>query len=277
MQVHKAVVLAAGVGSRMQASACDARLTPQQRRAADDGLKGLMPFEQPFLDYVIATLAQAGIAEVCLVVGPRSRALRDYAENAVGGPRVTTAIQRRPRGTADALLAAREFTAGGPFLVLNSDTYYPLPALESLASLDGWGLLVVERDATARDPTTHLSADRLASFAVVTTSGSGDALEVAGLEEKPGRERLDALPAPVYLSVNGWRFDAAIHDYCAGLTPSSRGEYELPSAALAAVEAGVVIRLVPATGVLDLSTRDDVAEVARLLPPSSSLEARHGA
>ena len=42
--------------------------------------------------------------------------------------RISFAVQLRRIGTADAVLAAEEFTAGEPFVVLNSDNYYP-PAL----------------------------------------------------------------------------------------------------------------------------------------------------
>ena len=272
MEVHRAVILAAGVGTRMRLAVPDAVLTPDQRAVADAGLKGLMPFGRPFLDHVVSALAEAGIDEVCLVVGPGSHEIVAYVEGHQGfeGQRMelSTALQSRPLGTADALSSAASFTRDQPFLVLNSDNFYPVAGLRQLVSLGGAGLLAIERSATLRDPTTNLGADRLANFAVIEADAEGS---IRRLEEKPARERYDHLPDPLWLSVNCWRFDPSIYDFCADLKPSGRGELELPAAALAAVEAGVTIRLVPTQGVLDLSTRADVAPVGRLLPGGSAL------
>lgn len=251
----------------MRSEVPGAVLTEAQQAAADAGLKGLMPYDYLFLDYVIAALAQAGIDDVCLVVGPGNRELVAYAEvrHGVGSGRVavSTALQSVPRGTADALASARSFTGNEPFLVLNSDTFYPVAGLREMTALEGAGLLVVERAETLGDQATNLTPDRLASFAIVETDGAGSALR---LVEKPGREHYESLPDPLWLSVNCWRFDASIYEFCASLDPSPRGELELPAAALAATEAGMPIRIVPTSGVLDLSTRSDIEPVGRLLP-----------
>jgi len=263
LAVHKAVILAAGAGSRMRSPVAGAVLTAEQRAAAHAGLKGLMPFPRPFLDFVLAALTEAGIDQVCLVVGPQNSALMDYAAGRNGHPGLSTALQSEPRGTADALASARAFTGADSFLVLNSDTFYPAAGLRGMTGLDGAGLLVVERAETLADPTSNLDHDRLCSFAIVETDSAGS---ICGLEEKPGRERYDSLPDPLWLSVNCWRFGPSIYEFCLGLEPSPRGELELPAAALAAAHSGLVIRPVATRGVLDLSTRADVEPVGRLLP-----------
>lgn len=263
--IDKAVILAAGSGSRMRRAVADGGLTAEQRRAADAGLKGLMPFERrPFLDFVIEALADSGIRQVCLVVGPRAEALERYVASRNG--RVAAlgqAVQVKPLGTADALLCARSFTGDDAFLVLNSDNYYPPEALRRLCDIEGQGLLAVERAVVARDPTTHLKDERLAAFAMLELDQDG---YVQGMLEKPTLEAYRRRSDPLWLSVNCWRFGPSIHGHCAAIEPSPRGELELPAAACAAIESGERILMVPATGVLDLSSRDDVAQVGRLLP-----------
>ena len=65
----KAVVLARGLGRRMRASESGTVLESRQTRAADAGLKAMIPVgsptsTRPFLDYVLASLAEAGFTEV---------------------------------------------------------------------------------------------------------------------------------------------------------------------------------------------------------------------
>ncbi|MCZ6507787.1 MAG: sugar phosphate nucleotidyltransferase [Acidobacteria bacterium] len=262
--IDKAVILAAGSGSRMRRAGGGAELTAEQRRAADAGLKGLMPFgRRRFLDFVIEALANSGIQRVCLVVGPRSEALDRYVVDRSGcAAALFRVVQVKPLGTADAVLCARSFTGDDCFLVLSSDNYYPPEALTCLGDLDGPGLLAVERMAVARDPATNLTEERLAAFAMLELDDEGC---LRGIFEKPTIERYRQRPDPLWLSVNCWRFGPSIHGHCAAVEPSRRGELELPTAARAAIEAGERIRVVPTTSVLDLSSRGDVALVGRLL------------
>ena len=69
----QAVILARGLGTRMrrEAEGTSAALSDEQRRAAAQGAKGMMPLGgRPFLDYVLSALADAGIGDVVLVVAP---------------------------------------------------------------------------------------------------------------------------------------------------------------------------------------------------------------
>ena len=73
----RAIVLAGGLGKRMRQRDDEAVLTEEQRRAADTGVKSLLPMGgRPFLDYVLWSLADAGVTEVGLVVAPDHERLR---------------------------------------------------------------------------------------------------------------------------------------------------------------------------------------------------------
>jgi dTDP-glucose pyrophosphorylase len=72
--------------------------------------------------------------------------------------------------------------------------------------------------------------------------------------------------ADALVSMNFWRLDTAFLDNCRRVQPSPRGELELPNAVRDAVAEGMRIRVLRgATGVLDLSRRDDIASVAERL------------
>ncbi|NCC94511.1 MAG: hypothetical protein EOM10_14745, partial [Opitutae bacterium] len=105
---------------------------------AVSGVKALIPIDRPFLDYVLTVVADAGYRRICLVIGPEHRELREYY-SAVRAARlhIEFAVQQRPLGTADAVLAAQSFAQGEPFLMINSDNHYPQVALEGLRKAGG--------------------------------------------------------------------------------------------------------------------------------------------
>jgi dTDP-glucose pyrophosphorylase len=273
----KAVVLARGLGTRMRAADPDARLTERQRAAADAGLKAMIPVNgRPFLDYVLSALADAGLAQVALIVSPQHDDLRrHYDESRPARIDLSFVVQPEARGTADAVLAAASWTAGDPFLAMNADNLYPAAALARLAALDEPGLLAFERDDLVR--TGNIPAERIQSFAVLDVDDEGYLVRIV---EKPasmdagtrvdrptegGSHRADRQDH-VLVSMNCWRFDARIFDACRDVARSPRGEFELPEAVALATSRGVRFRALPAAGpVLDLSRRGDAADVERRL------------
>jgi glucose-1-phosphate thymidylyltransferase len=287
----RALVLARGLGTRMQRADPGAVLTPAQLHAADAGFKALMPIAgRPFLDYVLGTLADVGVTRVGLVVAPDHHAVADHYA-AVPPSRVVLSfvVQAEALGTANAVTAAEAWTRGEPFLAMNADNLYPVAALRALASLDEPGLPTF----TAEDlvATSNIPDDRIRAFALVDVDEAG---YLSRIVEKPGsgvpaggeRERPSAESGTVgsgsagqmadgvssafrrnaQISMNLWRFDARIFDACRDVPRSARGEYELPEAVAHAIRHGVRFRAVPARGpVLDLSRRADAADVERRL------------
>lgn len=260
MHTPIAVILARGLGTRMRRADAGAALAEEQARVADTGVKAMIPIGRPFLDYLLSGLADAGIGDVCLVIGPEHGAVREYYA-AAGLTRLTLAfaVQQQPLGTADAVAAAADVVGSRDFLVLNSDNYYPVEAYRALAALDGPGLVAFERDAMIRE--SNVPADRIRQFAVIRIGGDGSLVDIV---EKPDEGTLGAFGRDVFLSMNCWRFDRSVLETCRRVPVSARGERELTDAVRLAIhEAGTRLRVVRmSAGVLDLSSRGDIAAVA---------------
>ena len=262
-------MLARGLGTRMRAPDPTALLTPVQQRTADAGLKAMIPFNgRPFLDYILSSLADAGIRDVALVVAPEHGALRRYYDSDSPPVRVRVgfAIQDHALGTANAVLGAEDWAAGEPFLTMNADNLYPVEALAALAALAEPGLAAFDPADLVRS--SNIPPERLRSFAFLEVDDRG---YLTGIVEKPAEDLwLPPLGGRIStggrISMNCWRFDERIFSACRDVPRSPRGEFEIPEAVGLAVRRGVPFKTFTACGpVLDLSTRADAADVARRL------------
>lgn len=254
-------MLARGLGTRMRRADVNVRLDKAQRSAADAGLKGMISVGRPFLEYVISALADAGITDVCLVIGPEHDSIRSHFEREVRPTRVriSLAVQAEPKGTADAVLAAEEFGEGENVLVVNSDNLYPVHTLRALRDLGTAGVAAFERDALVR--LSNIDAERIARFSVVE---SDDAGMLRRIVEKPDPAVVGTLRGEVFVGMNSWSLPPEIYEACRRIAPSSRGELELPDAVQFARDTlGVAFRVLQFhDSVLDLSSRGDIAAVA---------------
>lgn len=259
----RAIILARGLGTRMRQDDADAMLDAAQATVADAGMKGMIPIGRPFLDYVISALADAGITDVCLVIGPEHQAVRDYYGTLpLARVRVHFAVQREPRGTADAVAAARDFADDATILVLNSDNYYPVEAYRQLAALGRSGLVGFEREALVAQG--NIPEERIRKFALVACDAAG---QMTSIVEKPDETIYARLAGHAFVSMNLWSFSPVIFEACRRVQPSERGELELQDAVRIAMrELGERFAVIPyAGGVLDLSSRRDVASVSECL------------
>lgn len=256
----KAVILARGLGKRMRQADAEAAIDARQAAIADQGIKAMIPIGRPFLDYVLSALADAGCCDVCLVIGPEHTAVREYYEQPglLERVRVSFAIQDRPIGTANAVLAAESFVGTDRFLVMNADNYYPVAAYAALRELGEPGLVGFGRDALLADG--RIAPARIMKFALLDVSSDGYLRRIV---EKPDEEAARAMETAL-VSMNLWCFDARIFEPCRTVAPSSRGELELPVAVQHALDSyHQRFRVVPMHApVLDLSSRADIGSVA---------------
>lgn len=259
----RAVVLAAGRGTRMRRPAPGVALDDAQQRMADRGLKPLVPFHgHAYLDYVLSALADGGCGEACIVVPRDDDAIRaHYAATSTRRIRLSFATQHEPLGSAHALLAAEAFVGDDEFLVINADNVYPPGAVAALLDIRGSALAGFRRGALVAG---GIPPERIAAYALVHADAEGCLAEIV---EKPGPEELSRFGNDALVSMTLWRFTPTILDACRSIAPSARGEYELPDAVAYAVRVlGERFRIVPVDGgVIDLSCREDIPLVAERL------------
>ena len=263
--ITQAVIPARGLGSRMRRTpTMGAALDGEQSKAADNGAKAMMPLGgRPFLDYVLSALADAGIAEATLVIGPDHEEIRrHYSDSSRRRVRISFAIQEKPLGVADAVLAARDAVREAPFLMLNSDNYYPVEAIRALAATGEAGLIAFEADTLVRE--SGIEPERVLNYAFLDVDGDG---WLRDIREKPDTNDPLVRRAERWVSMNLWSFTPKIFEACGRVRTSVRGELELMDAVMIAMrELGEGFRAIPMrAGILDLSSRGDVAFVASRL------------
>jgi glucose-1-phosphate thymidylyltransferase len=259
-RVTRAVVLAAGLGTRMRAAG-DAPLTEEQARAAAVGHKAMMPFGRPFLDHVLHNLAEAGVTRACLVTAPAHEEVRAYY-GALPTTRleVECAIQATPRGTADAVAAAGPFLERDHAIVINGDNLYPIGALRALSESGAPALVGFSRRGLLADG--QIPPSRIEKFALVVSRDGW----LERIIEKPDAAAIEAAGEDVQVSMNCWVVPPTILDVIKTLPQSPRGELELPMAVDTLVARGVRFLVIACDDpVLDLSQRGDVAAVGAAL------------
>lgn len=206
----KGVVLSGGTGSRL-------------RPITFAMAKQLVPVaNKPILFYGLEDLAEAGIAEVGIVVSPQTG---DEIRDAVGdgsrfGIEPTFIVQERPLGLAHALLTALPFVDGDDVVMYLGD------------NLVKSGVADVVRDFEAERPNCQIllsPVENPQAFGVADLDDSG---KVRRLVEKPSSPPSNLALVGVYL------FDDTIGEAIANIAPSARGELEITDAIQYQIDAG---------------------------------------
>jgi dTDP-glucose pyrophosphorylase len=254
---EKAVILARGLGKRMRAENESVKLDEQQTRIAAQGIKALMPIvgERTLLDFIFESLSQAGFSEFCLVIGNENQAIRDFCAKL--NYKISFAIQEKPLGTANAVLAAEDFAGDDNFLVVNSDNLYPINDLERLRNLISAGLIAFDKQNLIKK--SNIDETKINKFAVLDFDENDYLKKII---EKPERVAENS-----FISMNAWLFSPKIFAACSQIKLSERGEFELADAVNFAIENldEKFKAVYSKEGVLDLSSRADVENVREKL------------
>ena len=254
LRTKKTVILARGLGTRLRAGASHANLNSEQTKIASLGIKTLMPLrgEKTLLEFIFENLQQAGFSEFCLVIGNEHQAIRDFCKRL--NYKISFAIQEKPLGTADAVLAAENFADGEKFLVVNSDNFYSVNALRELHELNQTGLVAFSRKGLIEK--SNISEEKIRKFAAVELDENGRLIKIV---EKP-----EAVDENSYVSMNCWLFSPQIFEACRQIKPSLRGEFEITDAVQFAIDklSEKFTAIYSNEGVLDLSSRTDVEKIA---------------
>jgi glucose-1-phosphate thymidylyltransferase len=232
----RALILAGGQGSRL-------------RPLTHTSAKQLIPIAgAPILFHALEAIRDVGIIEVGIVVGET----RDEIRAAVGdgspwGLSVTYIPQEQPLGLGHAVLTARDFVAGQPFLMYLGDNVL----------LEGLGRFVEEFERTRPDAQIFLArVPEPERFGVAVLEGD----RVVRLVEKPKEFVSDLALVGVYL------FDDSIIEAAETLEPSWRGELEITEAIQWLIDHGKTVRAEMVSGWWkDTGRPSDLLEANRVM------------
>ncbi len=208
----RALILAGGEGSRL-------------RPLTHTNAKQLIPVAgEPILFHALEAIRDAGITEVGIVIGQTGDEIRAaVGDGSAWGLAVTYITQKEPLGLAHAVLVARDFVAGQPFLMYLGDNVL----------LEGLARFVEEFERTRPDAQIFLArVPEPERFGVAVLEGD----RVVRLVEKPTTPVSDLALVGVYL------FDDSIIEAADTLEPSARGEYEITEAIQWLIDHGKTVR-----------------------------------
>ncbi len=219
MSVKKAVLLAAGKGTRMK------ELTNELPKPMLE-VRG-----KPILLHIVEGLKAAGVTDFCIIVGYRADVVRDFfGDGSKFGVRVTYATQVVQDGTGRVVELAKDFAGSDAFILSYGDILISPANYARLTELAGAeGIVTVKRNE-----------GEMAKGGCVVVN---ERFELTDLIEKPA----GPAPSPWY-NAGVYTFRPSIFDFTARLKLSPRGEYELTDAIRDFAQSGKTVRVIELTG-----------------------------
>jgi len=228
-KIDKAVVLAAGRGTRMRELTAEVPKPMIQVRA------------KPVLQHIIEGLRDAGIPELLVIVGYHADAVRNFFGD---GSRYSISIQYAAQtvqdGTGRVVNLARTFVDDSPFILGYGDILLDPANYKRVVDLP---------EAVEAIVTVTRGEDVSKGGAVFLN----DRMELLDIREKsqPGEvERWSAISerAVPFYNAGLYAFRSSIFEFTAKLKPSPRGEYELTDAIRDLAQSGKKVQALELTG-----------------------------
>jgi glucose-1-phosphate thymidylyltransferase len=233
----RALVLSGGEGSRL-------------RPITHTNAKQLIPVANtPILFHALQAIRGAGITEVGIIVGSTAGEVRAaVGDGSAWRLRVTYIPQEAPLGLAHAVLTAREFVAGQPFLRYLGDNVL----------LEGMTRFVEEFERHRPDAQIFLArVPEPERFGVAVLEGD----RVLKLVEKPREHISDLALVGVYLFD-----DDAVLEAASAIRPSARNELEITDAIQYLIDTGRTVRAEMVSGWWkDTGKPEDLLEANRMM------------
>ncbi len=232
----RALILSGGEGSRL-------------RPITHTNAKQLIPVaNKPILFHALEAVRDAGITEVGVVVGQTAEEVKAaVGDGSAWGLSVTYIHQEAPLGLAHAVLTARDFVDGGPFVMYLGDNVL----------LEGIARFVEEFERHRPDAQIFLArVPEPERFGVAVLEGE----RVARLVEKPKEHISDLALVGVYL------FDTTVLEAAEAIRPSWRGELEITDAIQYLIDSGRTVRAEMVSGWWkDTGRPEDLLEANRMM------------
>jgi UTP--glucose-1-phosphate uridylyltransferase len=230
--IHKAVIPAAGLGTRMLPAA---KAMPKE----------LLPIlDRPTIQYVVEEAANAGLTDVLLITSPQKPALFNHfqpneeltarltksgklsllksIDDLMKQVTVSTVPQIEQRGLGDAMLCAKDHIGNNPFICLLGDTIFSGgigPAAQLAEAYEKFGTAIIGLE--------EVPPDKVSRYGIVGGSPAGDgAIRIDQLVEKPSIDR-----APSRLAICArYLLTPKIFDCLVEVSPGVGGEIQLTDA-----------------------------------------------
>jgi dTDP-glucose pyrophosphorylase len=229
VKIDKAVVLAAGRGTRMRELTAEVPKPMIEVRS------------KPVLQHIIKGLRDSGIHNVLLVVGYRADAVQNFFGD---GSRHNIAIQYATQtvqdGTGRVVDLARGFVAGCPFILSYGDILVDPANYKRLVDIseDIEAIITVTRGEDVSKGGAVFLNDRMELVDLREKSQPGEVERWSGLSEH-------AVP---FYNAGLYAFRPSIFDFTAKLKRSPRGEYELTDAIRDLARSGKKVQALELTG-----------------------------
>lgn len=231
MKIRKAVIPAAGHGSRMLPAT---KALPKE----------MMPIvDKPAIQYIIEEIVDAGIEDILIITGRGKRAIEDHFDRNV---EIQTALEERANqpmletlerieqladihylrqkdalGTGHAIMKARNHIGNEPFAVLYGDDL-----VVSKQPCIGQLIEQHERYSASILAVKEVPEDIVGNYGVISPKPINDVFLVEGLVEKPKPSQ-----APSNLATLGrYVFEPDIFDFLDKIEPAANGEFQLTDA-----------------------------------------------
>jgi glucose-1-phosphate thymidylyltransferase len=171
--------------------------------------KQLLPvYDKPMIFYPIETLIKAGITEILIIIAP------DYSGhflNLLGdghefGAHFSYAVQKEPKGLADAFIIGEDFIDNDDVTMILGDNIFDQDFSKEIKGFKGGAMVFAKQ---VPDPER---------FGVVEFDKE---MKAVSIEEKPEK------PKSNYAVVGLYTYDNRVVEYAKNLAPSPRGEIEI--------------------------------------------------